>query len=73
LPFTAAVIAEADALEMAHPDPTKLTSAMTSPSMRSQTVSWSPHSGFRPSARRFAPAISPKFRGRRLWSRMIDW
>ena len=38
LPLTAPVISDADALEMAHPAPRKLTSLITSPSIRTQTV-----------------------------------
>ena len=37
-PFTAAVMSDAEAFEIAHPLPRKLASAMTSPSMRSHTV-----------------------------------
>ena len=36
-----------------------------------QTVSWSPQSGFMPSAFAVASSISRKFFGRRLWSRMM--
>jgi hypothetical protein len=62
-PATAAVMSEADAFEMAHPLPRKLASAITSPSRRSHTVIWSPHTGFLPSARRSASSIARKFRG----------
>src|SRR5712691_2864235 len=39
LPFTAVVMSDADALEMAHPEPWKLASWMTSSSSRTHTVS----------------------------------
>ena len=44
-PFTAPVISDAEALEMAQPFPSKLTSAMRLPSSLTQTVSSSPHIG----------------------------
>ncbi len=58
---------------MAQPEPWKLTSAILSSSTLSQTRSWSPQRGLYPSAERDASGISRKFRGDRLWSRMMLW
>src|SRR3989338_5868390 len=69
----AAVMSDALALEMAQPLPWNDTSLIWSPSTLSQMVSWSPHSGFFPSACALASSITRKLRGRRLWSRMMLW
>ena len=61
---------DADAFEMAQPEPWKLISLMTSPSMRAKIVYWSPQRGLWPCAVRFAPSSLWKLRGLRLWSRI---
>ena len=71
-PLTLSVISDADAFEIAQPDPWKLTSAITPCRRRRYTVRRSPHSGLNPSALR-PPSITRKFRGRRLWSRITSW
>ena len=45
LPFTASVINDAEAFEIAQPDPWNAASLITSPSSVSYNVSRSPHSG----------------------------
>src|SRR6186997_2218176 len=69
----ASVISEADAFEIAQPDPSNDTPATRSPSSFKYSTSRSPHSGLCPSARRSNSAIAPKLRGRLLWSRMTSW
>src|SRR6476659_3541419 len=66
-------MSDADAFEIAQPCPLKLTSAIESPSILTQSVSASPQSGFRPSIFRSAFSISRKFRGFRLCSRISSW
>ena len=73
LPFKASVISDADAREMAHPVPSKVTSVMRSPSISRNSVRRSPQSGLKPSHVRSAHSSLRKFRGRRLWSRMTSW
>ena len=58
LPFTASVSSDAEALEMQQPDPTKLMSLMTSPSIARNSFNWSPQSGLCPWAERVAPLSS---------------
>src|SRR6059036_2943164 len=73
LPFTASVIRDADAFEIAHPWPTNDTSAIVPLSRRRYTVTRSPHSGLCPTAFELASAISRKLRGLLLWSRIVSW
>src|SRR3989454_2031864 len=63
LPFTASVISDADAFEIAHPWPTKEMSSIVPSSRRRYTVTRSPHSGLWPTAVALASAISRKLRG----------
>src|ERR1700753_1523043 len=72
LPFTASVISEAEAVEIAHPCPSNRTSSILSPASLSRSVNRSPHRGFTPSALASAASSGPKFRGRRLWSRITS-
>src|SRR6266699_5092011 len=58
LPFTLCVIMDAEAVEIAHPEPWKLMSRIESPSKSRYTVKWSPQSGLYPSALWFAVASS---------------
>ena len=55
-PFTPSVISEAEAVEIAQPEPSKAASFTTPSSTVRKTVSWSPHRGLWPSAERFAAA-----------------
>src|SRR5713226_482767 len=73
LPFTASVIKDADAFEMAHPWPMNEMSAIVPSSRRRYTVTRSPHSGLCPTAFVLASAISRKLRGLLLWSRIVSW
>src|SRR5690606_12199635 len=57
MPFTASVMSEADAVEMAHPCPTKLMSSTRSSLTFTKTVSRSPQRGLCPSATRSASSI----------------
>ena len=50
LPLTLSVSSEAEATEIAQPLPSNDTSLMRSPSSFTYSVSWSPHSGLKPSA-----------------------
>src|SRR2546428_2437874 len=63
LPFTASVMSDADALEIAHPWPTNEMSSIVPSSRRTYTVTRSPHSGLCPTAFALASAISRKLRG----------
>src|SRR5215831_10842611 len=72
-PLSAAVIIEAEALEMAQPDPWKPMSRSVSPSTSSSTEMRSPQSGLWPSAAAVGAPSRRKFRGLRLWSRMTSW
>jgi hypothetical protein len=68
-PFTACVMSDALAFEIAHPSPTKRTSASVSPVERDPHVSASPHSVC--AVRRpVEPRRLPQVAGLRLWSRM---
>jgi hypothetical protein len=49
---------DADALEMQQPEPRKLMSLMTSPSIARKSLSWSPHRGLCPWAEQVGAAIS---------------
>jgi len=72
LPFTLAVIMDAEALQIAQLSPSKATFSID-PSCTFRVIQmWSPHSGFRPSARCVASARLPQLRGFLLWSRMIS-
>ena len=71
-PVTASVIIDADALLMAHPLPVKRASATRPSSIRTYTLTRSPHMGLWPAACD-PPSIAPKLRGRLLWSRMTSW
>src|SRR5580698_7394380 len=72
LPFTASVMSEAGAVEIAHPCPSnRISSILSSASLR-RSVSRSPHRGFTPSALASAVSSGPKFLGRRLWSRITS-
>jgi len=71
-PFTASVIRDADAFEIAQPCPSKPTSRTTPSASVTCTERRSPHSGLLPSAWRFASGGEPWFRGRLLWSRITD-
>jgi len=60
---------DADALEIAQPTPggvANLMSAIVSPSMRTHTVTASPHIGLCPDPWAEASGRAPKFRGDRL-------
>src|SRR6267378_142755 len=59
-PFTASVIRDAEAFEIAQPWPRKATSAMLPPSSRRYTVTRSPQSGLCPTAFELASGISWK-------------
>src|SRR6058998_4390510 len=63
LPFTASVMSDADAFEIAHPWPTNEMSSIVPSSRRRYTVTRSPHSGLWPTAFELASAISRKLRG----------
>ena len=63
LPFSASVMSEVEALEMAHPAPSKEMSSMRLPSSLTYSVSWSPHRGFTASMVRVALSRTRKFRG----------
>src|SRR2546427_2297096 len=63
MPFTASVMSDADALEIAHPWPTNEMSSIVPSSRRTYTVTRSPHSGLWPTAFALASAISRKLRG----------
>ena len=68
-PRTAVVMIDAEAFEIAHPTPggvANRTSAIVSPSMRTHTVTASPHIGLWPDPSAEAPSRAPKFRGDRL-------
>ena len=62
----ASVAADAEAVEIAQPRPSKRMSSMRSPCSRSVTVSRSPQSGLLPSAAVSQGSRRPKFRGRLL-------
>ena len=62
-PFRQSVIIDAEACEIAQPEPTKLTSCSTSPSILTNTETRSPHSGLWPEALADASGISRRFRG----------
>src|SRR5205823_7199250 len=62
-PFTASVMRDADAFEIAQPWPTKAISAIVSSRRRTYTVTRSPHRGLCPTADASASAISWKLRG----------
>jgi tRNA G18 (ribose-2'-O)-methylase SpoU len=62
-----AEVSGADAIAIAQPSPSKLTSRMTPLSIWTYTVSRSPQSGLKPSACRQASRVR-KFRGCLLWS-----
>jgi hypothetical protein len=66
LALTAAVIIEADALQIAHDSPWKLMAFTASSATSSITLMWSPHRGLCPSALCVAAGSSPQFRGFRL-------
>src|SRR5262249_1686871 len=66
LPWSCAVIMDADALEMAHPEPWNAMSRITPSSTRSSTRIASPHRGLMPSACWVAWASFRKFLGFRL-------
>jgi hypothetical protein len=72
VPLMRSVISDDDATEMAQPVPLNLMSSIVSPASFTYNVNLSPHSGFTPSTTRSAPAISPKLRGSRLWSRITS-
>src|SRR6202165_6045037 len=72
LPFTASVIREAEAVDIAHPWPSKRISLILSSSIFKRTVSRSPHIGLNPSTLASADSNAPKLRGRRLWSRITS-
>ena len=71
--MTLSVSMEADALDIAQPEPWNPTSAMVSSSTFRNRVTMSPQNGLNPLARRLAPAGSRKFRGCRLCSITISW
>ena len=73
LPFSTWLMSDAEALEMAQPEPWKETSATRSPSIFTNTWYRSPHRGFNPSALAVASAMIRKFRGFLPWSRMTSW
>src|ERR1700676_3041808 len=67
-PFTASVIKDAEAVDIAHPCPSKRMSLILSSSNFRRTVRRSPQMGFNLSTLASAGSNPPKLRGRRLWS-----
>ena len=71
--YMALKIKDADAVDIAQPEPSNLISEILPLSTFAHKVSRSPHSGFRPSASCVTAAGVRKFRGVLLWSRMTSW
>src|SRR3984957_13706181 len=71
-PFTASVIKDAEAVDIAHPCPSKRMSLILSSSNFRRSVRRSPHMGLNPSTLASAGSKPPKLRGRRLWSRITS-
>ena len=73
-PLSASVISDADAFEIAQPEPWKPTSVMTSPSTFTiQRRGGRRRAGCSPRPCGSASSSARKFRGRLLWSRITSW
>jgi hypothetical protein len=66
-------MSDAEAFEIAQPDPSKARSVITSFSTCTYRLRRSPQSGLNPSAWCVGDSIVLKFLGRRLWSRITSW